>query len=160
MMSRQSEAHFAHPKALSAEKQANTRTYPPIRRDGWWWGHTRNRSFVLFGVASIPVVAESYILLWAVVSIASGAATWEDYVEWMRSPPVRLFHVLALPLFLWYGGRFLRLFPKTQPPRVELSVLPERWRNRPPLGLLARTLFLTWGLGMLGALLLLGGWLP
>ena len=50
------------------------------------------------------------------------------------------------------AARFLRLFPKTQTPRLNLPGVPERLRSRPPLGALAAALYVMW----LGVWLLAG----
>jgi fumarate reductase subunit C len=129
-------------------------------REGWWWGHGRNRSYVLFGLASVAVLAEALVILAGVWSLGGGEAAWDRYVAALRGPALRAFHLAALPAFVWYGGRFLRLFPKTQPPRIEIGFLPEAWRRRPPLPLLARVTFAVWVLGSALVLVLLGGSLP
>ena len=65
---------------------------------------------------------------------------------------VRWLHVLAFLALTAYGARFLRLFPKTQTPRLNLPGVPEHLRKRPPLSVLAGVLYVTW----LGTWLLAG----
>jgi len=115
---------------------------------------------VLFGLASVAVLSEALVILAGVWSLGGGEVAWDRYVAVLRGPALRAFHLAALPVFVWYGGRFLRLFPKTQPPRIEIGFLPEAWRRRPPLALLARVTFAAWILGSALVLVLLGGWLP
>jgi hypothetical protein len=87
--------------------------------------------------------------LWA---LGGGAERWEGFLARLGEPVPRLLHVLAFPALTAYGARFLRLFPKTQTPRLSLPCVPERLRKRPPLGALAAALYATW----LGAWLLAG----
>ena len=150
----------AHPDAMRPTGPSRTRTSWPLRRDGWWWGHSRNRSYVLFGLASVAVLTEAFVILGGAWSLGRGEASWDGYVAALRTPALRTFHLVALPIFVWYGGRFLRLFPKTQPPRIEIGFLPEAWRRRPPLTRMARVTFAVWVLGSALVLALLGGWLP
>lgn len=150
----------AHPDAMRPSGPSRTRTSWPLRRDGWWWAHRRNRSYVLFGLASVAVLAEALVILAGLWSLGGGEVAWNRYVAVLRSPALRAFHLAALPVFAWYGGRFLRLFPKTQPPRIEIGSLPEAWKRRPELTLLARVTFTVWILGSALVLVLLGGWVP
>jgi fumarate reductase subunit C len=115
---------------------------------------------VLFGLASVAVLAEALVILAGVWSLGGGEVAWNRYVAVLRSPALRAFHLAALPVFAWYGGRFLRLFPKTQPPRIEIGFLPEAWKRRPELTLLAHVTFSVWILGSALVLVLLGGWVP
>ena len=149
----------ADPRAMGTSRPPRTPMTVPVRRQGWWWGHSRNRSYVLFGLASIAVLIEAFVILGALWSLGGGEASWDRYVSALRTPLLRAFHLAGLPVFVWYGGRFLRLFPKTQPPRIEIGFLPEAWKRRPPLALIARVTFLGWALGSVLILALLGGWL-
>lgn len=150
----------AHPRAMATAPPPRTRMAAPIRREGWWWGHSRNRSYVLFGLASVAVLIEALVILGGVWNLGRGETSWDGFVAALRTPSLRAFHLAALPIFVWYGGRFLRLFPKTQPPRIEIGFLPEAWKRRPPLTLLTRATFTVWILGSGLILVLLGGWLP
>jgi len=129
---------------MGSQVSPSTPLGAPERRDGWWWRHSRSRSYVLFGLASILVLLEAGVLLAGVWSLGGGEETWTRFMAILREPTVRLLHVAAAPVFLWYGGRFLRLFPKSQPPRIELAFLPELLRRRPPLPVLLAVIGATW----------------
>jgi fumarate reductase subunit C len=118
-----------------------TRTASPARRDGWWWRHRRSRAYVLFGLGSLAVMAEAAVLLAGLWALGGGPAGWERFLARLAEPVPRSFHALALLALIAYGGRFLRLFPKTQTPRLPLPGLPERLRRRPPLAVFTAALY-------------------
>jgi fumarate reductase subunit C len=148
-----------HPRAMGSRTSPSTPLGAPARRDGWWWRHSRSRSYVLFGLASILVLLEAGILLVGLWSLGGGEETWRRFLALLHQPAVRLLHVAAAPVFLWYGGRFLRLFPKSQPPRIELAFLPERLRRRPPLPVLLALVGAPWLVAQVVVLAALAGWL-
>ena len=59
----------------------------------------------------------------------------------LAGPVPRSLHLLGLVALTAYAMRFVRLFPKTQTPRLSLPGVPERLRSRPPLGALAAALY-------------------
>ena len=142
----------AAPDAMRPSGPPRTRTASPARREGWWWRHRRNRAYVLFGLGSLVVMAEAAVVLAGLWALGGGPEGWERFLARLAEPVPRSLHALALLALIAYGARFLRLFPKTQPPRLPLPGLPERLRRRPPLGALAAALYAAW----LGAWLLVG----
>jgi fumarate reductase subunit C len=138
--------------AMRPSHPASTPTSWPARRDGWWWRHPRNRAYVLFGLGSLVVMAEAAVLLAGLWALGGGPEGWERFLARLGEPAPRLLHVLAFLALTAYGARFLRLFPKTQTPRLKLPGVPERLRKRPPLGVFTAVLYLTW----FGAWLLVG----
>jgi fumarate reductase subunit C len=137
---------------MRASGPARTPTTWPARRDGWWWRHRRNRAYILFGLGSLVVMAEAAVLLAGLWALGGGPERWEGLLARLGEPVPRLLHVLAFPALTAYGARFLRLFPKTQTPRLSLPGVPDLLRKRPPLRALAAALYVTW----VGAWLLAG----
>jgi len=137
---------------MRASGPARTPTTWPVRRDGWWWRHRRNRRYVLFGLGSLVVVTEALVILAALWSLGSGPESWERFLAWLARPLSRTFHAIALVVLVAYGLRFLAMFPKTQTPRIRVRGVPERLRTRPPLRVLGAALYVS----CLGAWLLAG----
>jgi fumarate reductase subunit C len=137
---------------MRASGSVRTSTAWPARRDGWWWHHRRNRAYVLFGLGSLVVMAEATVLLAGMWALGAGPEVWARFLARVGEPVPRLLHALAFFTLTAYGARFLRLFPKTQTPRLSLPGVPESLRKRPPLGVLAAALYVTW----LGVWLLVG----
>jgi fumarate reductase subunit C len=107
---------------------------------------------VLFGLGSLVVMAEAAVLLAGLWALGGGPESWERFVAWLAEPVPRSFHALALVALIAYGLRFVRMFPKTQTPRILLAGVPERLRTRPPLRVLGAALYLA----CLGVWLLVG----
>jgi hypothetical protein len=97
-------------------------------------------------------MAEAAVLLAGLWTLGGGPEAWERFLGRLGEPVPRLLHVLAFLALAAYGARFLRLFPKTQTPRLNLPGVPEPFRRRPPLGALAAALYAMW----LGVWLLAG----
>jgi fumarate reductase subunit C len=131
---------------------ARTLTTWPVRRDGWWWHHRRSRAYVLFGLGSIVVMAEAAVVMAGLWSLGGGPESWESFLVWLASTVPRVLHGFALVVLIAYGLRFMRMFPKTQTPRLLLPGVPERLRTRPPLHVLGTALHLA----CLGVWLLVG----
>jgi fumarate reductase subunit C len=137
---------------MRASGPAKTPTTWPARRDGWWWHHRRNRTYVLFGLGSLVVIAEAVVVLAGLWALGGGPESWERFLASLAPTVPRLLHVFALVVLIAYGLRFLRMFPKTQTPRMTLRGLPERLRTRPSLRVLGGALHLA----CLGVWLLVG----
>jgi fumarate reductase subunit C len=126
---------------MRASGPAKTPTTWPARRDGWWWHHRRNRTYVLFGLGSLVVIAEAVVVLAGLWALGGGPESWERFLARLAGPVPRSLHLLAFIALTAYAARFVRLFPKTQAPRLNLPGVPERLRSRPPLGVLAAALY-------------------
>lgn len=126
--------------AMRPSGPARTPTTWPARRDGWWWRHRRNRAYVLFGLGSLVVIAEAVVVLAGLWALGGGPESWEHFLARLAGPVPRSLHLLAFIALTVYAVRFVRLFPKTQTPRLNLPGVPERLRSRPPLGALAAAL--------------------
>jgi fumarate reductase subunit C len=137
---------------MRASGPPRTPTTWPLRRDGWWWRHRRNRAYVLFGLGSLVVMAEAAVVLAGLWSLGAGPESWERFLACLARPLPRALHAFALVVLIAYGLRFLRMFPKTQTPRILLPGVPEPLRTRPPLRVLGAAL----QLACLGAWLLVG----
>ena len=86
--------------------------------DGWW----RRDPFFLVYMAreatSIFVVAYSLILLYTLLRLAEGQASFERWVVVLRSPAMVLMHVVLVIVFVYHTFSWFAIMPKTMAPVV------------------------------------------
>jgi fumarate reductase subunit C len=86
--------------------------------DGWW---KRDPFFLVYmarEVTSIFVVAYAGILLVTVLRLAEGEASFDRWVDVLRSAPMVLVHVLLLIVFVYHTFSWFQTMPKTMAPLV------------------------------------------
>lgn len=150
-----------HPDAMKPKRRrTTTRTAPAMAPPGWWTSHPRYRAYVLFGLVSVVFLLVPLAVVCSVWQLGEGPRAWQSWMEGLRSPVSVLLHGIALPLTVWYGVRFFRLFPKSQPPRIELPFLPPALRKRPPLPAIAGAIYAGWAVVTVLLLVVLGGIWP
>lgn len=111
-------ARAAHPDALGPSRPGPTRTAPPMMPPKFPMAG-RYRSYTLFGACSPAFVISSLILLRMTWALGDGEAAWSGVLRDLRHPLSLLYHGVALIAFLYTGWRFfIKLFGKSQPPRI------------------------------------------
>jgi fumarate reductase subunit C len=111
-------ARAAHPGAMQPHQPARTRTAPPVMPAKFPMGG-RYLVYMVFGACSLAFIFSSGILLRTVWAIGSGPEAFSRVMEDLRHPLYVGYHVLALLAFLYTGWRFfIKLFGKSQPPRI------------------------------------------
>jgi fumarate reductase subunit C len=79
----------------------------------------RYRSYILFGACSLAFVISSLLLLRTVWALGDGPAAWKALLGTFASPLYLAYHVVAIAAFVFTGWRFfIKLFAKSQPPRI------------------------------------------
>ena len=99
-----------------------TRVAPARAPDGWWMGHPRYRSYVLFAGTGLVLWIVALVLLGGVSALGQGAEAWESYQGLLGSIPGLLLCVLLLLGTLFFSLRWLRVGVKI--PQVRLGPLP------------------------------------
>ena len=141
-----------HPRAMTPERPATTRTAPPQLPDDFWT-RPRMRRYLLFDATGIVYLLLGLLALRATWALRDGPAAWQALLERFANPLYVAFHLLALVSVLFVGVRFFRLFPKAQPARIG-PLKP------PPRPLIHAGLYAAWGAITLGLLVVLGGIWP
>lgn len=86
--------------------------------DGWW---RRNPYFVEYMVheaTALFVALYALVLLFGLWRLAQGAAAWNAWVEWLRSGPAVVLHVIVLAAFLYHTWTWFHIMPRTLPPVI------------------------------------------
>ena len=103
--------------------QASTTPTAPARvPDGWWTGHPRYRTYVLFTGTGLILVPVCVVLLFGLRALARGYAAWEAYLEALASPLGVVLMVLLLVGTLFFSFRWLRVGAKI--PAVRVGPVP------------------------------------
>ena len=127
----------SHNDSMQPSERGRTRTAPAQMPDRFP-GSGRYFSYMLFGAAAVFFLLMSLLVLRATWALGNGAHAWHNLLVDFQNPAYVVFHVISLLVFVWCGWRFLiKLFPKTQPPRI--GPFP-----RPPLAVFPPLLGAAW----------------
>ncbi len=108
----------SNPAAMQPSTPGPTRTAAPMMSPKYPMAG-RYRSYIIFGACSFAFIFCPLLLLSMVNRLAAGPEAWEAVIQSFRNPIYVVFHLLALDAFLYTGYRFfIKLFGKSQPPRI------------------------------------------
>jgi fumarate reductase subunit C len=96
----------------------------------WWLGNPAYVRFAIRELTCVFIAAYVILLLILVARIAAGPAAYEGYLQWLRSPALVGFHVVALAAAVYHTLTWLRLAPLAVVVRV-------RGRRVPPSAIIA-----------------------
>jgi fumarate reductase subunit C len=99
-----------------------TRVAPPRPPDGFWLGHRRYRSYVLFGGTGLVLSAVCVLLLFGIHALGQGHAAWQSYLASLGSLPAKVMCWLLLAGTLFFSVRWLRVGVKLS--SVKIGLLP------------------------------------
>jgi fumarate reductase subunit C len=83
---------------------------------GWW---TRNPFFVRYmarEATAVIVYLYGLLLVWGIVDLANGEATFNGWLAWLESPIGIVFQVVSLLVFVYHTWSWFVIMPKTMPP--------------------------------------------
>jgi fumarate reductase subunit C len=95
---------------------------PPSPPEGFWTGHPRYRSYVLFAATGVALWIAVLVLLAGVRALAQGVAAWEAYLAALASPPGVAAMVVLLVAASFMSLRWLRVGAKVA--TVDLGPFP------------------------------------
>lgn len=104
--------------AMRSSRPGATRSAPP-RMPDLYPLRGRYLPYIAFGSCGLLLLLVGFGILrgvWVLGEHDPGA--WRAHLESYRHPLALLFHLVALLAISWFGLRMIRLFPKTQPPRI------------------------------------------
>ncbi len=102
-----------------------------------WW--LRNRAYFLFmmrELTSVPIAVYLILLLLMVRKLAAGREAYESYVQFLATPGMVAFHLLALAAALFHAVTWIHITPKVLVVRMG--------ENRVPPALVAGVNYAAW----------------
>ncbi len=102
-----------------------------------WW--LRNRAYFLFmmrELTSVPIAVYLILLLLMVRKLAAGREAYESYVQFLATPGMVAFHLLALAAALFHAVTWINITPKVLVVRMG--------ENRVPPALVAGVNYAAW----------------
>jgi len=95
------------------------KTYPrPMA--GWWHRNPYYLWYLLRELSCIFITAYALVLLWGLVRLGQGRASYEAWLASLSSPAAIVFHVVTLLLVVYHAWTWFKIMPKTLP-RVPVS---------------------------------------
>ncbi len=93
------------------------RPYPRTVSNTWWLKRWPYRIFMLRELSAVFVAAYVVLLLVLVTKVHDGASAFEGYLDFLQSPVLIAFHVVALLFVMLHGVTWFQAVPKGLPLR-------------------------------------------
>ena len=91
----------------------------------WIFRHPRYMRYMAREFSCIFIGAWTLMMVWGLKQLAEGRASWEAFLEMLRSPWSIAFQCLALGFSLYHTITWFNLTPKALPVQVGESFLPD-----------------------------------
>jgi fumarate reductase subunit C len=102
------------------------RPYPRQHSNSWWLRRRPYAIFMLREWSSVFVAVYMVLLLVLVSKVRDGAQAYEDYLDFLQSPLVVVFHLVALAFALLHTVTWFVAVPKAMPLRRGEERVPPR----------------------------------
>ncbi len=93
------------------------RPYPRTVSNTWWLKRWPYRIFMLRELSAVFVAAYVVLLLLLVTKVHDGASAFEGYLDFLQSPVLIAFHVVALLFVMLHDFTWFQAVPKGLPIR-------------------------------------------
>ncbi len=93
------------------------RPYPRSVSNTWWLKRWPYRIFMLRELSAVFLAAYVVLLLVLVTKVHDGAAAFEGYLDFLQSPVLIAFHVVALLFVMLHAITWFQAVPKGLPLR-------------------------------------------
>ena len=104
--------------AMKPSRPGPTRTAAP-RMPDQFWTRGRYRGYIAFGACGFFLMTVGLLMLRAVWLLGQhDPEAWARLLDGYANPIYLAFHAISLVALVWFGLRFFRVFPKTQPPTI------------------------------------------
>ena len=91
----------------------------------WIFRHPRYVRYMVREFSCLFIGAWTLMMVWGLKQLAEGRASWEAFLEMLRSPWSIAFQCLALGFSLYHTVTWFNLTPKALPVQVGESFLPD-----------------------------------
>jgi fumarate reductase subunit C len=100
------------------------REVPPT---SWYFRHPRYLRYMAREITSIFVGAYCVLLVVGIQRLAAGQASYEAFLQALRSPASIVFHLLALAAAVYHAGTWFNATQKAMPLQVGETFVPGNW---------------------------------
>jgi len=91
----------------------------------WIFRHPRYVRYMVREFSCIFIGAWTLMMVWGLKQLAEGRASWDAFLEMLRSPWSIAFHVLVLGFSLYHTVTWFNLTPKALPVQVGEAFVPD-----------------------------------
>ncbi len=101
-----------------------TNPYPRQHSNAWWLKRRPYTAFMVREWSAVFLAGYVVLLLLLVMKVQDGGKSYEDYVDFLQSPPLLAFHVVALLFALLHTVTWFAAVPKGLPLRRGENLVP------------------------------------
>jgi len=83
--------------------------------DGWWKRDPYFVSYMAREVSALIVAGYAAVLLAGIVRLSQGEAAFNGWLQYLKTPWMLIFHLLALATFIYHTLSWFKIMPKTMP---------------------------------------------
>jgi fumarate reductase subunit C len=91
----------------------------------WIFRHPRYVRYMAREFSCIFIGAWTLMMVWGLKQLAEGRASWDAFLEMLRSPWSIAFHVLVLGFSLYHTVTWFNLTPKALPVQIGEAFVPD-----------------------------------
>jgi fumarate reductase subunit C len=91
----------------------------------WIFRHPRYLRYMAREFSCLFIGAWTLMMVWGLQQLAEGRASWEAFLEMLRSPWSIAFHCLALGFSLYHTVTWFNLTPKALPVQIGEAFVPD-----------------------------------
>jgi len=91
----------------------------------WIFRHPRYMRYMAREFSCIFIGAWTLMMVWGLKQLAEGRASWDAFLEMLRSPWSIAFHALVLGFSLYHTFTWFNLTPKALPVQVGEAFVPD-----------------------------------
>lgn len=83
--------------------------------DGWWKRDNYFKSYMAREATALLVAAYAVVLLAGVVRLSQGEAAFTNWLQYLKTPWMLVFHLIVLVTFVYHTWSWFNIMPKTMP---------------------------------------------
>ena len=91
----------------------------------WIFRHPRYLRYMTREFSCLLIGGWTLLMVWGLKQLAEGRASWEAFLEMLRSPWSIAFHCLALGFSLYHTVTWFNLTPKALPVQIGEAFVPD-----------------------------------
>lgn len=83
--------------------------------DGWWKRDAYFKSYMAREATAVIVALYAVVLLAGIVRLNQGEAAFNGWLQYLKTPWMLVFHLIALATFVYHTWSWFNIMPKTMP---------------------------------------------